>query len=1851
MDAQGGVTHYQYDCFGQVTAKIRYATPLILEEYSNELLKKVIDNSKADRTESYFYDLDGQLVETLRDEVLTYTARNKTYSMLRPSTRLEYNAFGELIKTIKRIDAMHEAVTLMYYNQDGLQTAQIDAEGYLTTYDLNILGEVEQSTEFALRTANATVDGYSLPVGHAKDRVIRFTYDALGQLTSKTLKNATVSRLVNNKLETKNRDLTTYYTYDALGHLTETIDAQGNSAYCYYDGLGQLIAKVGPLTQQGRAATTYAYDAFGNLIQTYQWANGAQLTGNKELLLIGVSAFDRTTFAEFDAMGQVLSETDAMNHTVYYSYDEAGNLVRSFQTLSKANKASLIRDTRYVYDREHRLLQTITFKENNQQHIEEARYNVFGEVIAKGVNNKFHIHVDYDRLGHAWRSNTQGYYQIFVYDVADQVTQIVTASSAYIQGATDKRGDDLSQSYYEQCISFDQGDLHHRLQRQNNSYDALGHLLSQTREHTTDVTADDHLPTMIAATQLQTVDRWGNMLSYTNALQYTTYYEYNMLDQVIRQELPEVSCMDTQARRTRLKPVNHYAYDELGQLIALVDANQHMITKAYDAQGHVIRETDAKGIWRTKNYNLLGQLSSAVNELGGLTEYTYDRENRLTHVRLWNSHALLQEQSYTYDEAGQLLIQENGLKEKTTFTYDSLGNQVQRENARGAITSYQYDEYGRKSREIDTNKRQQSWNYDAHGHLLSHTDLNNRTTSYEYNTNGLVRHEYSTAGKDIYYWYQGDGLLIDYHDKASNEVAHYSYDAEGQLKSKISSRAHNQLGWLYETDFYTYDEQGRLAVVKRYSPDYVDDRIPSQDRVLFEVGYDYDKTGNIIHTGVFARPGEGRPGTASDVYYLYDENNRMILNKGTLQNGEIVLGAKGSRLQYDNAGNISDAVKYEQGVAHQYHYGYDEANQLQYSLKDGKKQQAKSYDLAGRVKEEHSFNPLGKQMQKTVFNYTNGLLSKQATYSAYGQEISQSTYEYDAVDNLKKMQITNNGGPSEKGGSRITHAYDYLAWDSDQQYRDWVTIENYNSKPTYGMSTRFYDQNGLLRRFEDPYVDEHNRSANIDYVYSSIDGLRTRFDKEGQTNYLTLSGKTIGDLHVDLLGNQELTIYGGFTPSSGEARGLGFQSSMDRMKQALNQMELMLQGYRISQVDSREPELPQNTLGSYTLNAGDTLVSIALQIYGDSSLWYLIADANGITDRDAVAGKDSQLYIGQRLMLPAATQGQHHTNATHRVLDANKMLGKANAQAVIPTPKPPKPKHQSIWGKVIVGIVCALVTGLTAGALAGASGSLMSAFSTGMAVLSGAAGVSLGTMAIGLTAGFVGSVVSQGVGNLLGVQEGIDVGGALLSGLTTAATMGIGHTLGKLEQFNALKNNLSTYNAKYFSAASAFEAMEQNAISQGLTVGLRRHQHFDWAQLGVTTLAGGVMGSKKGKEITNKLDAYDRDTGIIHRELDTMISSGATSLLSGSHFNAGQVLADSLGATLGNALMNKLAGPGLSPSLSLEGELKDWEYYKILNDWDENIELMTQDLQQPEPSVSYEYSSIPDAVQYSAIPAEENLCVISPDYWEEEVPVSVSTAQQTNSAPLYEYSPISGSAWQSTFLTPNNYCAISAQENYSAIPTHSNAKGESYTKVSDEASHAAILDYTAQEIYDIRAYKGIPGKMDAIMQLVGYELKSFRNVSNKEIGLNLDRLQEDVLTAHKVYPNVPVDLINAIIVLESKGQWNAVSSTGALGVMQMTGGNYCTDGKFNPFNTRDAIIYGAKLMSRFINKYGATQNGMSKVLVSYNQGGGYVNGLIKNYANDWLKYTNKEGQRYIIAINDILQNSRKIPGYFGEPRK
>ena len=1507
VDTQGALTSYKYDIFGHVTNKTLYANLIELNKDSNytpDTIKNAVQNSEYDRHESYIYNLDNQVVEVSRDPVRMYNPKTGHYDRtLKPTTKKIYNAFDEVIKTSEKINESQWADTYTYYDKEGNKTAVIDAEGYLTSYQYNVFGDVESMTEFEQITTTWDLENYTPGQTSAKDRTVTYTYDALGQLTSKTLKQVRFERLKSNTnyYDSIIQDLTTTYTYDALGHLTSTKDAKGNTAYCYYDALGQLIAKIAPKTAEGRAATTYSYDALGHLIETRKWAQAALTADEKEFKLKGTSDKDIITLQEYDDQGQLLSQTDGENHKVNYSYDANGNLARSWQTLKQVDGSAIIQDKRYKYDTEKHLLQTATFKKSGALHTEDAQYNAFGEVIAKGNNGNYTIHVDYDRLGRVWRSNTQGYYQIYVYDLMDHVTQVVTSTSNF-RDETHRYGVDLSAHNFEVAENYNQDKWNYDLQRQDNTYDALGRLISQRKESCVNLNQNANDVSVEHIYQSQKVDRWGNMLTFTNALGLETLYEYNAFNQVTKQILPEVNVVDEHGVGCKKKPEILYAYNELGQEIAMIDANGYAVSKEYDALGRVTLERDAKENKRTKQYNLLEQLSSSINELNGVTTYTYDKANRLVALYTPKTH-----QKYEYDEAGQLIKQINGKEEATRFWYDSLGNQVSRTDAAGNTTKYEYDDAGHKTKESDDKGHSQTWKYNDQGRLEQHTDLGKHTTSYEYNTNGLLIEETSSSGKHIKYHYKGDGTLVQYADLAMNETVNYTYDAEGQMTSKESGKGNTlrEDGWIRETDYYKYDALGRLIQVRRRNPNDEDKHFPDKKHTLLFIDYEYDAVGNIRHTQLSANY-TGYDQAQSNDYYLYDATNRMTVNKGQLVNSQIMMtSAQGSTASYDAAGNIETASIYENGAQQNYTYRYTIDNQLEKILKNDKSIQVKLYDEAGRIYQEDSYNDQGHLSQRNTMAFEDGLLMAQTTYNGNLAEISKTTYGYDKVGNLKSLKtaVNRQGRTPEY---TLTHIYEYELWDSYQQYSDIVTSDKGG---TTGKSTRSFDANGQLKEAK----DEQGVNS-TQYLNSSVEGMKGRKDSQGETNYLSVAGKTIGDLRLDKSGKQHLNVYGGFSPSGSAQKAEPTTPYTWRRGPGMRTTNNFLDRTKEKVADGTPPESPQDNIGVYTLQAGDTLGQVALQVYGDSSLWYILADANGISDKNTAAGNGGQLHIGQRLTIPPVATGQHQTNGTHKVLNANQMIGNTSATAANPIPPAPPPlpkKHNAFFSKIVVAIVAVVATVMTAGVLGALAGATLQAgagglFALGTGVLAGTATTTTGvSLAVGFTAGFLGNIASQGAAKALGLQEGIDIKNALINGLATAATAGVFHGLNNNTGYKELVKDIGELSiSKSFNIASAAQLMEQNALSQGINLTLSKHQHFDWEQIAIAGVTAGFMGSTKGQQLDQTLRAVDHNTGLLISELKSLVGAGAESATTGAHFDATQVLSDNLGSAIGSSIVD-----------------------------------------------------------------------------------------------------------------------------------------------------------------------------------------------------------------------------------------------------------------------------------------------------------------------------------------------------------
>jgi len=263
------------------------------------------------RVTTYVYDAEDRLISATlpgnRTVTLTRDFAGKVVSIASPAGRVTsfgYDVDGNLVS----VAAPDGTTQTTVYDAASLPSALIDAETFATNLTRNQAGEV----------ASITSPEY---------RVRSFLYDPAGRLTRTTMPSGKFSTVTHD--ETMRR-----FTVTDLGGRQTTHD---------FDVDGRPVA----VTTPGGHSTTYTYGTDGNLAiatlpsgKTVQFEYGADgstssitdgsgtTTFTRDIMgrVTSTSKGNQTVSRTYDALGRVLTYTDAAGNTVAYAYDTAGNL-------------------------------------------------------------------------------------------------------------------------------------------------------------------------------------------------------------------------------------------------------------------------------------------------------------------------------------------------------------------------------------------------------------------------------------------------------------------------------------------------------------------------------------------------------------------------------------------------------------------------------------------------------------------------------------------------------------------------------------------------------------------------------------------------------------------------------------------------------------------------------------------------------------------------------------------------------------------------------------------------------------------------------------------------------------------------------------------------------------------------------------------------------------------------------------------------------------------------------------------------------------------------------------------------------------------------------------------------------------------------------------------------------------------------------------------------------------------------------------------------------------------------------------------------------------------------------------
>ncbi|MCZ8384134.1 LysM peptidoglycan-binding domain-containing protein [Achromobacter xylosoxidans] len=962
----------------------------------------------------------------------------------------------------------------------------------------------------------------------------------------------------------------------------------------------------------------------------------------------------------------------------------------------------------------------------------------------------------------------------------------------------------------------------------------------------------------------RTYDRWGNVATVTDPRSpyWITRYTYNANNQVTSEVRPSADGAAGAGPSTTLY------YDALGNNVATRDGNGNVNGIQYDAGGNRIAELHADGGVYRYGYNAFGEKTTWVDALGNTTSYTYDKLSRLiltsnaavTSYVMSNGTTLAVTgtktvtESVRYDELGNKLSSTNGAGDTVYFRYDLRGN-VTGVRKPGMSTELRtaYDARGNKTFEADGNGNASTWAYDYFGRLVAHTDIGGAKYAYSYDNARQLLQQTNTRGQNLNYTYDATGLVTRIYDASLGKITDFSYDHAG---NKVRERT-SQGGVVYQNNIMAYDALGRLREV---SDGYLRQSI------------DYDANGNRkrVQTQYTDASDTWRN---RDYWYGYDAMNRQTTVEAVNANLEIN-AAQGHKLTYDANGNrLSDTywdkvIYADGGTAAGFTtetYTYDAINRLTTLRRDGLLLDARYYDGADRVVLSGIDGSLGKaffdrsgltgEQRRNVYDGAGRLYSARVlkmtaaglsggyatTYSGYDQAGNVTQYRMDVYD-----------------GSPYTNTYTYTH-ARYEGYRE-ATLSGTSTELDPGQTTYQYDVNGNLIGV----VDTKDSSKNQTLVN----------DANGKILQRVQNGQTI----------RSLVVNGELLGTTGPAAGADDFSPAFRPIDGGN---------------------PSASPGSYRIQAGDTLQSIAQQAYGDSRLWYLVAEANGLaSDRD--------LRVGATVTIPNRVSGNHNDYKTFKPYDPGKLIG--DTQPTMPVPEADSGGGGGGCGgigKIFVAVVAVVATVFTAGALAPvAAAGFGATMAAGAAVLTGASAVSgLAAVGIGLAAGAVGSIVSQGVGMAIGVQSKFSWKGVATSALGAGATAGVGAAFNGA---NFLSGNQALVDAAAAGGAAtgfttgstavdmALRATVSSTMSQGIAMATGLQSKFSWTNVAAAGIGAGVGSAVGAQVFPNASDFSER----LARGFVAGAAGGvAASVLSGGKANYLQIATDAFGNALGNSIV------------------------------------------------------------------------------------------------------------------------------------------------------------------------------------------------------------------------------------------------------------------------------------------------------------------------------------------------------------
>ncbi|HVU82603.1 MAG TPA: hypothetical protein VHD89_11410, partial [Rhodanobacteraceae bacterium] len=786
------------------------------------------------------YDAQGRLAGTVEaDGTLTeycYDAQDRasrtiTYAAACDLTKL-VNASGvaldPALNAVRPATSAADRSTWSAWDAAGRLARTVDGNGNVVEYAYDGAGLVVQTREYAnalsasARSAlgNAPAPAAIAPTANAAgDRITRSFYDADGLLIGTLDANGYLQELTydaDSELVQKTR----YATLTASSRLTDsfaTLKAAASAGTGHVtttwlrDGKGQIVAEI----DGENYLTEYAYDAAGRQVSVLRHANrvsvaytGASTPGS---VRPAASPDDQLSSCSYDALGRVVSATDALGHitrSIYradedgpayvvdaaggvtgYRYDATGRVtqVRQYARTAAGVSAS---STASQLDAQ------MACRTDASDAIDNRLYDLDGR-LAASINGLGEVtRYGYDANGNLIDERT------YAQRVAGWApgSAIVTTDSA-----TDRRVRTLYDAFNRAVYTLEATGAVTTYR-----YDANGNVLEQRAyAKAIDPASFDGtkvvLPMADAADSVTTnlYDSHDRLSFSADGLGGVTRFTYDNAGHVTQQAryakaVAPGTSPDSAVATPGQDRITNYSYDAFGQRLYEVDSLGNVVGYTYDGNGNVtqtrayfkplaakpvlgsppasISPTSTSGLDRVTRrvYDAANRLVATVEATGAVVQSSFDGAGNLTQVKrfaklLTTAQFAALSSKPTWADIDAVVGRDATADRTTTQHFDAANRLADTSDDAGHITSYGYDGVGRLTSQAQNNT----------------TSVGARTTLYSYDGAGRTLSVRDALGNTETYTFDGAGNKLSYTD-ANGASWRYTSDAAGRITDEAS---------------------------------------------------------------------------------------------------------------------------------------------------------------------------------------------------------------------------------------------------------------------------------------------------------------------------------------------------------------------------------------------------------------------------------------------------------------------------------------------------------------------------------------------------------------------------------------------------------------------------------------------------------------------------------------------------------------------------------------------------------------------------------------------------------------------------------------------------------------------------------------------------------------------------------------------------------------------------------------------------------------------------------------------------------------------------------------------------------